>query len=166
MFKSALIAAAALTATLALSACNKPAADAQQDTQAQQVQKPADKNDSKGWSAYLGQLVQANLKGMKAAQPYAYMVTPGVTADDIAKNDRQLGNVKDVVSRGVLPGNLLAFAGPDSAKTADLLVAAFADARPGSFKDVIVLFIGDKADEQRVDDALKPTGATVHFVAM
>ncbi|MEO7068790.1 MAG: hypothetical protein ABI114_17910 [Rhodanobacter sp.] len=164
MLKSVLI-AAALTATLVLSACNKPAAD-QQSAQVQQLQKPTDVNDSKAWSAYLGQLVQSNLKGMKAAQPYAYMVTAGATPDDIAKNERQLGNVTDVVSRGVLPGNLLAFAGPVSSKTADLLLAAFAGARPGSFKDVTVLFIGDKADEQRVDDALKPTGATVHFVAM
>jgi hypothetical protein len=31
---------------------------------------------------------------------------------------------------------------------------------------VIVLFIGDKADKQRVTDALKPTGATIRFVAM
>jgi hypothetical protein len=29
-----------------------------------------------------------------------------------------------------------------------------------------VLFIGDKADEQRVNDAIKPTGATIRFVAM
>ena len=46
------------------------------------------------------------------------------------------------------------------------LVTAFKDAKPGSFKDVIVLFIGDQADEQRVTDALKPTGATIRFVAM
>mgnify|MGYP001552894608 CR=1 FL=1 len=70
------------------------------------------------------------------------------------------------MARGVLPGNLLAFGGPDSTKTADLVVAAFKDAKPGSFKDVIVLFIGDKAHEQRVTDALKPTGATIRFVVM
>ncbi len=61
---------------------------------------------------------------------------------------------------------MLVFAGPDSAKTADLVTEAFKDAKPGSFKDVIVLFIGDQADQQRVDDVLKPTGATVRFVAM
>jgi hypothetical protein len=70
------------------------------------------------------------------------------------------------VARGVLPGNLLAFGGPSSATTADLIVAAFKDAKPGSFKDVIILFIGDQADEQRVTDALKPTGATIRFVVM
>jgi len=103
---------------------------------------------------------------MTASQPYAYMVTAGVTDDDKAQNDRQLQSVQDTVARGVLPGNLLAFAGPDSGKTGDLLIAAFKDAKPGSFKDVIVVFIGDKADEQRVTDALKPTGATFRFVTM
>ena len=37
---------------------------------------------------------------------------------------------------------------------------------PASFKDVIILFIGAKADEQRVSDVLKPTGATFRFVEM
>jgi hypothetical protein len=31
---------------------------------------------------------------------------------------------------------------------------------------VIVLFIGDQADKDRVTTALQPTGATVRFVAM
>ena len=74
--------------------------------------------------------------------------------------------MQDTVARGVLPGNMLVFAGPDSAKTADLIIAAFKDAKPGSFKDVIVLFIGDKGDQERVTTALQPTGATVRFVAM
>jgi hypothetical protein len=74
--------------------------------------------------------------------------------------------VQDTVARGVLPGNLLAFGGPSSAATSEFVVDAFKNANPGSFKDVIVLFIGDKADEQKVEDALKPTGATFRFVEM
>ncbi len=109
---------------------------------------------------------QKNMQGMTANQPYAYMVTPGTTDEAKAQNERQLQSVQDTVARGVLPGNLLAFGGPSSATTADLVVAAFKDAKPGSFKDVIILFIGDKADEQRVTDALKPTGATIRFVVM
>lgn len=53
--------------------------------------------------AYLGQLVQNNLQGMTASQPYAYLVTPGVSDDDKAQNARQLQNVQDTVARGVLP---------------------------------------------------------------
>jgi hypothetical protein len=167
MRKFVLIAALALTATLALSACQKHQGDDQQDSQqqAQAAAKPTDPNDAKGWNAYMGQLVQKHMQGMRATQPYAYMVTAGATDDAKAQNDRQLQNVQDTVARGVTPGNLLAFGGPDSGKTADLIVAAFKDAKPGSFKDVIVLFIGDQPDEQRVGDVLKPTGATYRFVA-
>jgi predicted small secreted protein len=166
MRKFVLVAAIALTATLALSACNKHEGDQEAAQQVQQAPKPTDVNDSKGWSAYLGQIVQKNMQGMSANQPYAYMVTAASTDEQKAQNQRQLESVQDTVARGVLPGNLLAFGGPVSATTADLVVTAFKDAKPGSFKDVIVLFIGDQADEQRVTDALKPTGATVRFVAM
>ena len=166
MRKFALIAAVALAAALTLSACGKQEDDQQAAPQVQKATKPTSPTDSKAWSAYLGQLVQNNMQGMTASQPYAYMVTPGVSDDDKAQNDRQLQSVQDTVARGVLPGNLLAFAGQDSSKTADLVAAAFKDAKAGSFKGVIVLFIGDKADQQRVTDALTPTGATIRFVAM
>lgn len=167
MRKFALLAAVALAAALTLSACGKKEEDQQAaSAQAAQVTRPTDKNDAQGWNAYLVQLLQKNLQGMSAPQPYAYLVTAGDNEEATAQNDRQLSNVQDTVARGVLPGNLLAFAGPDSTKTADLIVAAFTSAKPGSFKDVIVLFIGDQADQQRVEDVLKPTGATVRFVAM
>ena len=166
MRKFVLIAVVALSACLGLSACNKQGDDQQAQEQVQKAPKPTDVNDAKGWNAYLGQLVQANLQGMKAPQPYAYLVTAGDTDEAKAQNDRQLSTVQDTVARGVLPGNLLAFAGPDSAKTADLVVTAFTGAKAGSFKDVIVLFIGDQADQQRVEEVLKPTGATIRFVQM
>lgn len=166
MRKFVLVAAIALTATLTLSACNKKEGEDQSAQQVQQAPKPTDVNDSKAWNAYLGQIVQKNMQGMSANQPYAYMVTAASTDEQKAQNGRQLESVQDTVARGVLPGNLLAFGGPVSATTADLIVAAFKDAKPGSFKDVIVLFIGDQADEQRVTDVLKPTGATIRFVAM
>jgi hypothetical protein len=169
MRKFALIAVVALASSLALSACGKHESDEQaapQQAQQAAATKPTDPNDGKAWNTYLGQIVQKNMQGMKASQPYAYMVTAGTTDEAKAQNDRQLEAVQDTVARGVLPGNMLVFGGPDSAKTADLIVAAFKDAKPGSFKDVIVLFIGDEADHQRVNDVLTPTGATIRFVAM
>jgi hypothetical protein len=167
MRKLTLIATAlALTGCLALSACNNNGGNQQQAQQVQQVTKPSDPTDGKAWGAYLGQIVQKNMQGMTANQPFAFMVPPG---DDDASNDsrdRQLSNVQDDVARGVLPGNLLAFGGPNSGKTADFVIAAFKDAKAGSFKGVIVLVIGDQTDEQRVEDALKPTGATIRYVTM
>lgn len=166
MRKFALIAVIALTAAVALSACGKKD-DGQQDTQKQaQATKPTNPDDTQAWNAYLGQIVQNNMQGMTASNPYPYMVPAGDSPDQVASRGRQLQNVQDTVARGVLPGNMLVFAGPDSSKTADLVVSAFTGAKAGSFKDVIVLFIGDKADEARVDAVLKPTGATIRFVAM
>ena len=166
MRKFVLAAALALVGTVALSACSKQD-DAQQNVaQVQKVTKPTDPTDAKAWNAYLGQIVQANMKGMTAERPYPYLVPAGDTPEDQASYQRQLENVSDVIARGVLPGNLLVFAGPSSTKTADFVTAAFKDAKPGSFKDVIVLFIGDQVDQQRVTDVLTPTGATIRFVAM
>ena len=166
MRKLILVAAVALTASLVLTACNKQSDQQGAQQSAQQAPKPTDPNDSKAWNAYLGQIVQKNMQGMTANQPYAYLVKAPTDDDAKAQNERQLQGIKDTVARGVLPGNMLAFSGPDSAATADLVVAAFKDASPGTFKGVIILFIGNKADEQRVEDALKPTGAITRFVEM
>jgi hypothetical protein len=156
----------ALAGALVLTACNKQD-DGQQNTQQQAgATKPTDPNDTKAWSAYFGQIVRNNMQGMTADRPYPYLVPAGDSDEAKAGYDRQLQNVKDTVARGVLPGNMLVFAGPNSSKTADLLIAAFQDAKPGSFKDVIVLFIGDAADKDRVQTALQPTGAQLRFVTM
>ena len=165
MRKFLIAATFALAGSLALSACNKQE-DNQQATQQATAPKPTNPNDAQAWNAYLSQIVQNNMQGMTAERPYAYLVPAGDDDDAKAKYDRQLQNVQDTVARGVLPGNLLAFAGPNSAKTADFVIACFQGAKPGSFKDVIVLFIGDEADKDRVLAALQPTGATVRFVAM
>ncbi|GLQ47611.1 hypothetical protein GCM10007862_26620 [Dyella lipolytica] len=167
MRKLTLIATAfALTSCLALSACNNSDNQPQVAQQVQKLTKPADPNDTKAWGAYLGQIVQGNMQGMSASQPYAYMVPAGDTDAIKDARDRQLSDVQDTVARGVLPGNMLVFGGPDSGKTADLITTAFKDAKAGSFKGVIVLFIGDKADEQRVDAVLQPTNATIRFAQM
>jgi len=159
--------ALALTGCLALSACNNGQQnDGQQQAQQQQVTKPTDPNDSKAWGAYLGQIVQKNMQGMTAPQPYAYMIPAGDSDDVKDARDRQLSNVQDIVARGVLPGNLIAFGGPDSGKTADLVTTAFKDAKPGSLKGVIIIVIGDQGDQQRVEDVLKPTNATVRYITM
>ncbi|MEO8748585.1 MAG: hypothetical protein ABI379_13170 [Rhodanobacter sp.] len=166
MRKLILIVALALTAGLALTACNKQSGQPAAATAPVVAPKPTDPGDSKGWNAYLGPIVQKNMQGMTAGQPFAYLVKAPINDDAKADDARQLQAVQDVVSRGVTGGNLLAFAGPDSAATADLLTTALQSAHPNALKNVIVLFVGNQADEQRVADAVKPTGATFRFVQM
>ena len=155
----------ACAATFALSACNQQE-KAKDEAAAQPQVAPMPKNpvDKTAWKQYLVSVVTANMQGVKTNHPYMYFVPAG--DDDTAKNDRQnqLDNVKNVVARGVLPGNMMAFGGPDSKTTADLVVESFKDAQAGSFKDVVVLFIGAPGDVDGIKQALASSGAEVRFV--
>src|SRR5690606_31578129 len=82
--------------------------------------KPADANDKNAWKKYLVSVVQANMQGVKSNRPFMYYVPSGDDDAAIADRQNQLDNVTSVVLRGVLPGNMLAFGGPDSAITAQL----------------------------------------------
>lgn len=117
------------------------------------------------WQAYLQQLVGANL-GDIANSPYVYFVPSGKYPDNQGAISRVQDSLSGTVAATVLPGNMIAVAGPDSATTAQVLEAAFKDAAPGSFKGVVVLFIGDQADEAAVQQALAASGATVKFAQL
>lgn len=156
----------ACAATFALSACDqgekKPEAAVEQKPA--KVALPTNPTDKTAWKQYLVAVVTDNMQGVKSNRPYMYFVPGG--EDDTAKADRanQLDNVKTTVSRGVLPGNMMAFGGPDSVATSQLIIEAFKDAQPGSFKDVVVLFIGAPADGETVKQALAASAADVRFV--
>jgi hypothetical protein len=156
----------ACAATFALSACNQQQeAPKDQAAQAPQVAPmPTNATDKTAWKQYLVSVVTANMQGVKTNHPYMYFVPGG--DDDTAKGDRQnqLDNVKTVVARGVLPGNMMAFGGPESKTTATLITDAFKDAQAGAFKDVVVLFIGAPGDLDSVKQALASSGAEVRFV--
>lgn len=181
MRKFLFIAAIALLGTVGLSACND-SGEGQTTVQAKAT-KPTDPNDIKGWQAYLTQIVQDNL-GNITNTPYVYFVpdvpvqvaAAGTAAGTAAQPasassaEETLGRVQDqidtVVAATVLPGNMVAAGGPNSATTAKVLENAFKQASPGSFKGVVVLFIGDKADEAAVKAAVDPSGATFKFAQM
>lgn len=163
MRKFAAAAAFALATMLALSACNKQ--QAEQTNEPAQVSKPTSPGDMNGWKMYLSQIVQANMKGIQNT-PYMYFIPAGDDADTVAARGRTQDTLNGVVATTVLPGNMIAAGGPDSGKTADALVTAFKDAQPGSFKGVAVLFVGDAADKDRVQQAIAPSGADFRFAQM
>lgn len=168
MRKFILTMAAALVAAFALSACNKAPEQAAAPTEqkVESVPVPAADADTATWKKYLVSVVQQNMQGVKTNRPYMYFVPGG--DDDVAKDNRanQLENVRGVVARSVLPGNMMAFGGPDSAITADFVIDAFKEASAGSFKDVVVLVVGAAADHDRLKEALAPSGANFRFVEM
>jgi len=163
----------ALTGVLLLSACGpseedkrKAAAAAAEAERLRPVPMPTDATDKKAWQTYLGKVVMNNMTGVKTNQPYMYFVPSGDAPETQDARKSQLENVSGTVSRGVLPGNMLAFGGPDSKLTGDLVVEAFKSASDGSFKGVVVLFVGAAADQDRVKEALAKSGADFRFVEM
>jgi hypothetical protein len=153
-------------AAIALSACDQGDKPKQEAVEQKPVVLPVPTNatDKNAWKQYLVSVVTANMQGVKSNHPYMYFVPGG--DDDAAKADRnnQLENVKTIVARGVLPGNMLAFGGPVSSTTAQLIVDAFKDVQPGSFKDVVVLFVGAPVDAEAVKQQLASSTAIVRFV--
>jgi len=194
MRKFLFIAAIALLGTVGLSACNND--QSQAPTEQAKATKPTSSTDIKGWQAYLTQIVQDNLGNITntpyvyfvpdvpvsvaaANAASAAKGTAGTSARtasmagapaSASSAEATLGRVQDqldsVVAATVLPGNMVAAGGPNSATTAQVMESAFKQAAPGSFKGVVVLFIGDKADEAAVKAAVEPSGATFKFAQM
>ena len=86
------------------------------------------------------------------------------SADFQGSYDRLLDKARSDVSRGILKGNMLAFASPNSAKTADMIVAAFAEVKPDKLKGVKLVFIGKAEDDERVKTAVAASGVDYIFV--
>lgn len=154
------LAAIALTLVV-VAACNKKEEAAPVAAAPAALSVPAD-SDNQAWKLYLVEVAKRNMEGIRNS-PYMYYLPAGTAADIEDQYTRQLDNVTDTVARGVLPGNMLAFGSPESARMADLIVEAFKGAAAGSMKDVRVLFIGDAVDAERAKAAVEPSGATFVF---
>ena len=129
---------------------------------------PASTDDA-AWKAYLGSVVSSHMNGV-TDRVYPYYLpanstepTPG-DPDNHSQYDRQLENVSSVMLRTVLPGNMLVFGSPDSAKMGDLVIAALTDAKEDALKGSQVLFIGKPADSDRVKAAVEAKGGKYIFV--
>lgn len=152
------------TALLALAACNKGDDAAKTQAAAEPVVLTAPVNGTdQDWKLYLQGVVKQNMQGVRSS-PYMYYLPAATAADFEDQYNRQLDNVATTVARTVTPGNMLAFGSPEYTRMADLVVAAFKEASPGSFKGVKVLFIGKADDEARIREALTASEAEFIFV--
>ena len=94
-----------------------------------------------------------------------YLPAPtGDEATDAGNYERLSDKATSDVSRGIVRGNMLAYASSDSAKMADIIVNAFAGVEPDTMKGVRVVFIGAAADQERVSAAVAPAGVEFIFV--
>ncbi|MDR0183262.1 hypothetical protein [Lysobacter arvi] len=143
-----------------LAACNK-----QEEKTAAVAEAPLaapTTNDSTAWDTYLTKVVTQKIEG--ATNVYLYTLPDPAGADFQGEYDRQLEKAQGDVARGGVEGTLLAFGSQNSAKSADLAIASFAQAQPGMMKGVRVMFIGAPADADRVKAAVEPSGAKFEFV--
>ncbi|HEY9253053.1 MAG TPA: hypothetical protein VIP30_00790 [Stenotrophomonas sp.] len=151
----------ASVAALAFTACKKeeakPVADA-----APALTAPA-KDDDAGWKQYLQAVAIQNM-GNVTNNPFLYYLPPESDPEFQAKYDRQVESATTTISRGVSPGNMIAFGSSASAKMADMIGVVFKDVQADSMKGVRVVYIGDAADNARVQTVIQPTGAEYIFV--
>ena len=120
--------------------------------------------DDTAWGAYLSDVVTRNMDGVNS-NPYLYYLPAEDSEDFEGSQARLQTEVNLAMQRGIVEGNLVAFGSPASAKMADIVVAAFAAVDPGSMKGVKLLFIGDAADNDRVQAAVTPAGVDYKFIA-
>lgn len=119
--------------------------------------------DRMAWSNFLSCIVRQNAQGLTQPRYYLFFVPGGVQT--IGEQYRQAENIKDDISRGPYPGNLMAFGGPDPKATALAVSGAFKGAATTyPMTNVVVLFIGRKSDETRLANLIEPRGATFRFV--
>lgn len=146
---------------LAFAACKKeeaaPVADAQQALVA-----PA-KDDDAGWRKYLQAVAVQNM-GNISNSPFLYYLPPETDPEFEAKYERQVESATAAVGRGIQPGNMLAFGSSASSKMADMIESVFKDVQADSMKGVRVVYIGEAADNARVQTIVQPTGADYIFV--
>ncbi len=120
-------------------------------------------DDAAAWRAYVTDVVTRNMAGI-SNQPYVYLL-PGESTPEFQGNyDRLLDKAKTDVARGIIAGNMLAYASPASAKMADIVVESFKEVPADTMKGVRVLFIGKSVDNDRVKAAVTPAGVDYTFV--
>lgn len=155
--------AVCLASTLALSGCNKDEAQVANEAAEAKVLTAPPRDDDAAWKAYLPQVVQENM-GTITNNPFLYYLPPESDPEFEAKYQRQVEAATTAMARGIQKGNLLAFGSPASARMADLIEVAFKDVPADTMKGVRILFIGDAADNPRVEAAIAPTGAEYVFI--
>lgn len=146
---------------LPLAACQDEA-DTQETVRAPVTAPQTDDRDA--WRAYLNDVVGRNMEGI-FNQPYVYLVPTDDGEEDFAAEYERLAERAETdLARGIVRGNLLAYAGHESGSVADMVLRAFENVPDGSMEGVRVLFIGDAADNARVEQAVSPAGVEYVFI--
>jgi hypothetical protein len=154
-----------LVLTLALLACSKPHDQIDARTSVARISAPTNPNDAKAWETYMVQVSKANGEGL-VNRPYLFLVPSG--EDSLPRERRKMIQqaLGSMASHNTFPGNFISVSGPDPTTTADVLVEAFSNVRPGSLKGITLLYTGDEADKPRTEKIITIAGASFRFAVM
>ena len=120
-------------------------------------------DDKAAWNAYLQDQVPRHMEGITNS-PFIYRVPAQENPTDPEEYTRLVEKAKLDAARGIVKGNMLAYAGRDPSRTADLVVAAFDGVPANTMQGVRVVYIGDAANSERVSAAVAPAGVEYVFV--
>jgi hypothetical protein len=127
--------------------------------------KPAATADENTWGNYLSE--QGKLHGKDVGmKPYIYVIPGG---DSVAANNRRQNETDSIVhSIGpiLMPGGLLILGGPDAKQTTVFITDLAKQLKADAMKGIVVMVVSDTSEQAADAAALKPSGATVRFVAM
>lgn len=120
-------------------------------------------DQQRDWVAYLNYKLTPHMDGISSS-PFVYFLPSAQTEDFDGLYQRQLGKLKEDLSRGIIEGNMLVFASPAPEKEVEMIEAAFPTVPQGAMKKVKVVFIGPAELNDRAKTAVEPSGVDYIFV--
>ena len=120
-------------------------------------------DDATAWKLYVTDVVGRHMQGITNS-PYVYFLPSESSENFAGEYERMLEKVEQDLSRGIIEGNMLAFASPAQEKTTEMIETAFKSVPEGTMKGVKVLFIGTPILGERVKTAVTPAGVNYIFV--
>ena len=132
---------------------------------AEHVTPPSSATNTQAWETYMVKVSHADLKAI-TAKPYLFEVLAPSDPRAKQRNPNVQQALTTMAKTDRFPGNAIAVGGPDPKTTADVLVAAFSVAKPGTLKGLTVLYIGDAQDKTPVEKTITTTGAAFRFAEM
>ncbi|KAF1005949.1 MAG: hypothetical protein GAK28_02857 [Luteibacter sp.] len=131
----------------------------------QAIKPPAGNAGAGTWRAFAARVVHDEVKD-DTLHPFTFAVPAGDDAD--AKEARRsiVMAVRTTLGNTAIPGNLLAFTGPDSRAVAAVIEESFRDLPTSVTKGVTVLYIGTSDMSSRVDKVMRDAGARLRVRAM
>ncbi|MBB5357044.1 hypothetical protein HDE76_000226 [Rhodanobacter sp. ANJX3] len=154
---------------LAVASCNHQAADSSLATPpaasaAASPTKPAISADDTTWGNYLAAQGHIHVKDV-SMHPYIYVIPGGDSPQADTRRQEESDSISHAVGPILIPGGLLIIGGPSAQQTSAFITALSKQLKADALRGIVVLVVSEASQEKVVQGALKPTGATIRFVA-